>query len=203
LTQGEAELQELRNKRGNAKIRLDLASELYEEAKRTTKNIETSLDSAATSAIAQASGGGQFGGGGSLSQSPLNSQTAAHISGAVQAIVQTALSKNYTGEQCLALLSRQNAGYDDWSDDAKDQYNEARKLCMGVLAEAASAKLLFTSLSKKQTYVKAFAELNSKNREVTKKWLDTNEQGKQPGWLIQFAPEEILDRFIEHIAPTQ
>ncbi len=94
------------NKRKETQLAVTDAEADYTSAKDTTKLIADNLNTAKTTANATANGKATFGA--NLSAGKMSEAATKDVAAAVQAIATTAITKQYLGEACIAVMLNQN-----------------------------------------------------------------------------------------------
>ncbi len=137
------DLNRLKNDLAAAENQVKTNEALLAEAKKTRETIENIKDSALTSAIANTAGAGQFNS--SIAQrKELSKEATESIASAVQGIVQTVLSKEYTHDSCMDLLTYIPRNYNNWDSGQKEGYAQVRELCIALLSNVISKMLTAT-----------------------------------------------------------
>lgn len=115
---------------------------LLEEARRNRETIESSKDSALTSAAAGTTSSSQFSTPAARVQISTDKEATIAIASAVQAMVQTVLQKDYSQDSCMAMLTYIPRNF---SKDRMAALKEVKKLCKEIVLQSITKQLDITA----------------------------------------------------------
>ena len=156
----------------NAQKALDTAIQ-RREATEAKQNAAAAAASAGTTSSADFSGHSPH--------SPLDKQATGEIAKAVEKMVLTVLSKDYTDESCMALITYMPRDFANWGDDQKRHLQTVQTLCTQLITTTINSRITTT----------AAPDADQDDVARIQAWLDSddpNNRNALRAWLQQQTP---------------
>jgi len=144
---------------------------LLDEARRVRETLENAKDSALTNASAGTTASSQFST--PIARRELSKEATEAIAVAVQAMVMRVLSKEYTQESCMAILTYIPRDFANWNDQQLLYLREIRNICRDVALRSIGQDITTSEFAADTLTdrIEAWIEADPANRGVLAAWL--------------------------------
>lgn len=165
---------------------------LVDEARRVRETIESTQDSALTNATAGTTGASQFST--PVARRELSKEATETIAAAVQGMVNKVLSKEYTQESCMAVLTYIPRDFADWTPDQRAYLTEIREICREVALRSVGHTITADfGVDNSTDRIEAWIEAEPANRGLLAAWI-TEKGFDFSVTLLLFAAENAVVR---------
>lgn len=169
----EDNLSQLKNELADLEGQVETKEQILDESRKIRETIESTRDSALTNAVANTSSGGQFSA--PVQRKELSKEATQSIANAVQGMVKEVLSKDYTMDSCMALITNIPRDYDTRSKSRTIAYEKVQELCLELISRTLSKAItrMEASFKPDSTTEKLQKAISADNtlRQRLKEWL--------------------------------